>query len=351
MKNLSIKEKVLLVGLFLVLFVALAYIFVIMPLDKKTAAREVELKDREYKFQQYELIKSQNAELEKSIDETEKDIAEIETSLLADVDIDVIENYVMAIFESKGSKYLSDMKSEDIAVDDIYLPNGTVANEKLQMKRITVEYATTDGYTIPEYNKSPEWATKNGVDYDLVNQAIALMGSDDPNYAVVGYDEFIAALKVISEELPSCMKIHRVYIEDSTIGFVYLRAEVDIYSAKLGSSRVSSTEDANQVKMEWVGRTKVDCSGGMIGMPILNLNPNNSWYLVSISYDALKDFQNRPYCSYFSNAILTEMAKQEIPLYTDFENKVPGALIFAPDANAAIDPSVPVAETDDGEEA
>lgn len=334
MKNLSLKERVLLIGVGLALFVAIAYIFVIMPLDKKISQRKLDLQERELQDQQYEAIKASNDTLKHDISEAEKAVSEIETSLMADVDVEVIENYVMSVFESKGSKYLSTMSSEDIVTDDIYLPGGDIANQKLKCKRISLEYATTDGFTIPEYNLDPNWSGENGIDLEVVAEYIEHMGDyEDPRFQVVGYPEFIAALKVIKEEIPSCMKIHRVSIEDPGYGFLFLRAEIDIYSASLGESRVSQTTDPNQVKLEWQGRTKVDCSGGLIGMPLICMDKNSSWYLVAISNNVLKDFQNRPAASYFSSAILAEMAKLNLPLYEDYANRLPNSVMFLPTEN------------------
>ncbi|MCQ2467452.1 MAG: hypothetical protein MJ166_08050 [Clostridia bacterium] len=347
MKNLSLKERVLLIGVGLALFVAIAYIFIIMPMDKKIDQRRYDLADRERQDAEYEAIKTQNSAMKASIQATEKAIQDIELNLFADTDIEVVENFVMSVFESTGSKYLSKIESTDVPTDDIYLPNGTIANEKLLIKRITVEYATTDGFTIPEYNKQPSWITTDGIDLPLISDAIAHMGDyEDSRYDVVGYNEFVKALKLISEEKPSCMKIHRVYIEDSTYGFVYLRAEIDLYATQLGERRVSQTSSPEQVKLEWAGRTKVDCSGGMIGMPLLNMNEKSSWYLVGISLDQLKDFVNRPYCSYFSNAILTEMAKAGLPLYEDYATRTPNTAMFIPDPNSLVT-NVPDVDTGD----
>lgn len=321
MKNLSFKERFLLILCGLALFVAIAYIFVIMPMDKKIDARKLELEDCRAKDIEFKQIKESNDRLSIEIDKINAEIETIEKSLLANIDVDVLENYVIDVFKSGNSPYLSNITSSDIATDDIILPGGQVANEKLVQKRISVEYVTTDGgYAVPEADMDKSWVgiTENGTpgyNEEAITAAIAQMGYYPDDRDLI-YANFIAACKKISEVKSSCVKVHNITVEDSTYGFMYLRAEIDVYGANLGGSRgYDPVQDPNQVKFTWAGATGVNCEGGMIGAPILNTNDKNGFFGIVISNDKLKDFVNRPYASYFSTAIISEVAKADLPIY------------------------------------
>lgn len=322
MKNLSLKERFLLIAVGVALLIAIAYIGVIMPVNNKIDEKRIELDKKIALDKQYDEIKKSNNELRIAIDETKADIEVIENSFFADTDIDVIENYVMNIFEQEGSYYLSNIESVDITPEDIYLPNGVIATEKLLVKRLSIEYATTDGYTIPEYNGRPVWIDPLDMETSTATLAgaIAQMG----NYDIVGYKEFVSGCEIISKAHPNCIKVHKLSIEDSKNGFLYLRAEVDIYSTMLGNSRLSQTNTPEQVALEWTGRAKaeINCGSGLIGMPIICWDEGSEWFMCQISYGELKEFRNRPASSWFSNAMLTEIAKNKLPLFSDYDERI-----------------------------
>ena len=265
-----------------------------------------------------------------------------EKKFLPDLDVDVVENYIFQVFDKEEQHYLSSIKSEDIAPSAIYLPDGSIAREELKIKRITVVYATTDGYTIPEYDMNPNWRLPTGtLNEELLASQIAMMG----NFPIVGYDEFIAGCKKVAETFPdtNCIKIHKLAVEDTNMGYLILTAEIDIYSTELGASRLSEITDPGQTILTWSGETNVNTTGGMIGMPLVNMNENNSFYLTGIALKKLSEFDDRPYASYFSNAILTMIAKNSLPLYEDYVNKVSTAAteyaFNADEATEIIDPT------------
>lgn len=327
MKNLSFKERFLLIACGLLLFVAIAYVFVINPMDKKIDSRKLELEDRRARDIEYQKIRESNDRLRKEIAEIKSELKSIEADYFADIDIDIMENYIMETFASTDHPaYLNKIESADISTDDIVFPNGQVANQKLICKRITVEYATTDGgYAIPEGDGVPQWIVRDangnvGYNQDLITQSIENMGNfpDDRDYM---YKEFLQACQTIknNKKIATSVRIHDVTVEDSLYGFLYLRAEIDFYAADLGEDRLSKDQDA-KMALEWTGATNVNCDGGMVGMPIINRKSENAWYGTVIDNSVLKDFVNRPYASYFSSAIIAETAKKDMPVYDSKEN-------------------------------
>ena len=352
MGNLSTREKILIFCVALLLVCAIFYIAALRPLGNLISSASSDLADREAQMQYYEELKASNNETKKQIDAMEKTIKEQEGSMLADVDGENLVNYVMRVLEENGSPYQASISSADIPCDDIILPNGDKASQSLILKRITVKYATTDGFTIPEYDFHPQWIkTIDGVyDYDieLIEDAISKMG-DENEYPIVGYNEFIKAMKVIAKEIPSCVKIHSIKIEDSKYGFLYLNAEIDVYGANLGSSRLLPVSDKDQVKLDWGGKTNVDCKGGMIGMPLVNFNQDNTFYLYAIAGEGVDSYVDRPYCSYFSNAIMVLIYQENGRLYEDPFEKIP--YVYEPELEVVHGEETGEAGTGSGEQA
>ncbi|MCR5617660.1 MAG: type II secretion system protein M [Clostridiales bacterium] len=325
MNNLSTREKVLIYVVILLLIVGIVYVAVLRPLGKAIDSANAELDNRKSRLEYLDALKASNESTKDNISKLEKDIKAKEGSLFAHIDGDVVADYVMRVFESSNCPYLSEIKVEDIPTSDIYLPDGSMAAEKLVLKRVYVEYATTDGFTIPEFNKKPAWYTGGTeLEKDLITDAVAHMG-DPAYYQITGYTQFIDGLKTIAnnDTYKNCIKVHSVTVEDSTTGFLYLRAEIDCYGTDLGSSRILAVKEKEQVKIEWDGDENVDCSGGMIGVPLFNFNEKNSFYMYQIAGDGIEEFSNRPYCSYFSNAMMVLIYKQYGTLYEDPFEKIP----------------------------
>lgn len=322
MGNLSTREKILIFCVVLLLVCAIFYIAALRPLNNLIGNAQGDLAEREAQMQYYEDLKASNNETKKQIEATEKTIKAQEASMLASVDGENIVNYVERVLEENGSPYQAKVSSQDIDCDDIILPNGDKATQSLILKRVSVEYATTDGFTVPEYDFNPTWIKDGYYDLELVADAVSKMG-DETEYPIVGYKEFIESMKIIAKEIPSCVKIHNITIEDSKYGFCYLRAEIDVYGANLGSSKLTKDNDPAQVKLDWGGKTNVDCKGGMIGLPLVNFNQDSTFYLFGVIGDGVDTYVDRPYCSYFSNAIMVLICQENGRLYEDPYEKIP----------------------------
>lgn len=323
MGNISNREKILIFVLGAALIALIMFLAIIRPLINKNNQAKATLEERRQTDQQYRELIEANSQLEADITKAENSIKDIEGSILPEVETYSVENFIKQTLESKGSPYLSSISSESIPCDEIHLPDGSVASETLVLKRIHVEYASTDGFTVKEYNGQPRFTTDEGLyDEALISELIAGMGNwEDERYSIVGYKEFTDAMEEISKAYPTCVKIHSMSVEDSLIGFLYLRADIDCYATNLGTERLLPENDPKQVKITWSGDTNVACDAGMIGVPIINNTEGNSFYGRVISLKALSDFQNRPYASYFSSAILADIAKNQESLYDDIENK------------------------------
>ncbi|MBO7424245.1 MAG: type II secretion system protein M [Clostridiales bacterium] len=328
MSNLSTREKVLIYFVILLLVVAIVYIAAMRPLLNAINTEKAKVAEREAQLQYYEELKASNNATKKQIEELEKTIKKQEGSLVSEYDTENIVSYVLKTLEEKGSPYLKEVNTEDIVCEDINLPDGSVANEKLLLKRVSVKYATTDGFTIPEYNMVPQWVKDGAYDQELIEQAVEAMGdmTDERfgNLQLDGYKQFIEAMKEIAgSNYKSCVRVHSITIEDTFYGFMFLNAEIDVYGTALGSSRILPANDKDQIKIAYVGNENVDCKGGMIGIPLMNFNPDNTYYMYQRAGEGIDTYVDRPYCANWSNAMMVAIYKANGTLYEDPFEKIP----------------------------
>ena len=328
MSNLSTREKVLIYFVILLLVVAIVYIAAMRPLLNAISTEKAKVAEREAQMQYYEELKASNNATKKQIEELEKTIKKQEGSLVSEFDTENIVTYVLKTLEAKGSPYLKEVKTEDIVCNDINLPDGTVANEKLLLKRVTVKYATTDGFTIPEYNMVPQWVKDGAYDEELIEQAVEAMGdmTDERfgNLQMDGYKQFIEAMKEIAgSDYKSCVRVHSITVEDTFYGFMFLNAEIDVYGTALGSSRILPANDKDQIKISYDGNENVDCKGGMIGVPLLNFNSDSTYYMYQRAGEGVETYVDRPYCANWSNAMMVAIFNENHTLYEDPFEKIP----------------------------
>ena len=132
----------------------------------------------------------------------------------------------------------------------------------------------------------------------------ALYVLQDESFAgpMVGYDEFIEALKKIAEENPDCIKIHEVNVVQNA-GFLDLNASIDFFGTAL-ANRVS-TDDRTDAYTFWQGDKNVDTAGGFIGFPYIVTDENSLWYGIENPDPQCIAFIDRPFAAYWANAAYT----------------------------------------------
>ena len=101
-----------------------------------------------------------------------------------------------------------------------------------------------------------------------------------------GYDEFIAALKKINAENPSCIKVGGLTASENN-GYMTLTATINFYGTSL-RNRIS-VDDSKAPYTYWCGNTNVDTKGGFIGFPYVCDNENSLWYgVVNMGADSMR---------------------------------------------------------------
>ncbi len=321
MGNLSNREKGLVVVIVGLLIVVLFLFFGFKPLYNNVVNEKAELQNMKALEEQYNAIKESNEQKELAIREAEGMIGSLENSFLPEINTENILYFLMNTFEEQNCPYLFTWSTENVICDDIYLPDGSVANDTLLCERVTLSYSTTTGYLIPEYNRDPEWVIPaQGYDTETINAEISQMGigedglltpGNETNKTLPGYDEFINSLKVIESTFPDSIKINEIRAEDTGAGYMKLTAVIDFYAINSGN-RVSQA-DYSAPYVSWAGADDYDTTGGLIGEPILVLNPNSSYWATQIVPAEVANAEHE-YASWFSVAILRDVVGSNQPI-------------------------------------
>ncbi|MBP3811110.1 MAG: type II secretion system protein M [Clostridiales bacterium] len=301
MGNIGQREKYYLMLLGIVVVVVLVYFFGIRNLGAKHEDLVAERTRLEEQLAYYEALKTQNAETQAQIDQIREQIADEEARFLPFICSEAIEQYVLKTFEDAGCPYLVSVTATDVAPATVTLPNGSSATDTLLDKRISVQYCTTDGYNIPEYNRSATVISNGVIDEAAFNAYLDEMywhGADSR----VGYTEFLSALATLEEANPDCIKINSISIS-SEAGYILLNAEIDFFSATF-YDRVSEP-DTDAPYITWAGATNINTTGGFIGYPFIVEDPNSEWFMIMMTDSDAVEGQ-RPFATYYSNAIFTD---------------------------------------------
>ena len=314
MGNLSNREKGLIVVIVGLLILVLFIFFGFKPLYNNIQTQKVEYDKMKAREAQYDAIRDGNTAKEAAIEEANKSIVELENKFLPEINTENIVYYLMDKFESNGCCYLFDWSTEKVDCAEVTLPDGSTSSDRLVCERVTLSYSTTDGYSIPEYNRNPEWVEPGeGFNTTDINEAIAQMGyygllnsGCETNTTLPGYVEFLNTLKLIETEFPSAVKISNIKAEDTGFGYMHLIVSIDFYALD-ATSRVSIA-DTSAPYVSWSGPDSYDASAGIICQPIVVLNPGSDYWYVSI-VDSEVVQGEREFASWYSYTILSDIVE------------------------------------------
>lgn len=321
MSNLGPREKYLIIVFGIGLAILIIYLAGIKPLSDKNYDLRVEQQQLQARLEYYKALQQSNEAATSEIRALESEISDIEGTFIPEINTEALEQYVLNVFEENDCPYLASVGSESIASPSFLLPDGSVAEETLNIKRVNVIYSTTDGFNIAEYNRDEATSlidlttghiTEDQAAIDAFIDGIVWQGTE----GIHGYEEFITSLKAIKDENPDCIKVSSISIE-SISGFILMSASIDFYSANFIDrvSAVSSTAPYYQ----WAGDASYATGAGMIGLPMYVDNPDSAWYgycLPSSSASA----GTRPFASAFSSAYFnSNIISMGVPSAIDLE--------------------------------
>ncbi|MCQ2532176.1 MAG: hypothetical protein MJ093_05660 [Saccharofermentans sp.] len=322
MGNLGQREKYG-IGLVAVLIVAFVIYFAgIRNLQAKKVELEIQRADLQTQIDTLQALKDNNDVTQANIKAITEEIKEIEKTFIPVLNTESIEQYVLKTFEENGVVYLNTVSTATVPTDNIILPNGAAASESLQVLRVKVQFATSDGFNFGQYNKTPDYM--DFANREMVTELID--GQYSGGEPMVPYNEklplddylaFIKAVKEIektgipegaAEGTPStCVKVNSISME-SDGGYMLLTAEIDFYSAIL-SDRLS-TPDFGAPYITWNG-TPVSQIGtkGEMGRRLLFIESESDWnYIMLVESDAIH--KDRPFAAYWSNQLFDQIVSE-----------------------------------------
>jgi cell division protein FtsB len=298
MNNLTAREKGFMYVITLLIIVVLGYFFGIRTLNNKYDEYRAELQSLQERKAYLDQLRENNASMASEIEILKSSCSEIELSFIDRLETECIEQYVLKTFETAGCPFLTDISSGEIGMASVTYPDGTTCPDNVVCMQIAVSYTSTDGYTVTQYNRTPDFtvgAEKNAD--EAIAELSGQMGTGD--YAKrKGYDEFIAALKKINAENPSCIKVGGLTASENN-GYMTLTATINFYGTSL-RNRIS-VDDSKAPYTYWCGNTNVDTKGGFIGFPYVCDNEKSLWYgVVNMN---LEPTANKPFAPYWANTL------------------------------------------------
>ena len=330
MNNLTAREKGFLYVVTLLIIVVLAYFFGIRTLNNKYEEYKVQLQTLQERKAYLDQLRENNASMANEIEMLKTSCSEIELSFIDNLETECLQQYVLKTFEDAGCPYLMTVSSTDVGMTSVTYPDGTSSPDSIVCMRINVTYSSTDGYTVTQYNRTPDFTpgSKTPVGETIANLS-EQMGQGE--YAKrKGYDEFLTALKKINAENTDCIKVSSLSVSE-TNGIMTLNATIDFYGASL-RNRIS-VDESRKPYTYWNGDTNVDTKGGFIGFPYVCDNKDSLWYgTVNMNFDPST---SKPFAAYWAAALFQNQyaeAGGDIKVLTNFEGETTPTPTAAPAA-------------------
>lgn len=353
MGNLSAREKFMMLAIGLILIVFGLQMLVLKPQQNKTEELEARRAELQQQKDYYDSMIAASAQNREQIEVLNGQIAVIENSFLPVLNSEAIQQYVLNAFLSNGCPYLVSINCDDLTKNNVVLPDNTVSNNFVMIKRVNVTYSTTDGYCVPQYGDNPantpdsilQWTTqvKDIIDNnDALQREAEQSGIDGIVYTMInnvtGYNEFITTLQQLEAADPECIKINTFSVRGES-GYLILEASIDFYSANI-VNRVSDP-DMSPAYVTFAGNTPAH-SVNQIGLPLYPItNTDSAWAGIFLNPDEVAS-GDRPFATYYSSAVLKYFIQQDYGLarilgivdnrsYVSFDDE-------ATDAGATADP-------------
>ena len=245
-----------------------------------------------------------------------EEIKELEQTFIPKLNTESIEQFVLKTFSDNNCNYLNKIDSSVIIPDSVMLPDGTRSADTLQVLRVEVQYATSDGFNFSQYNMTPDYMRDPELVLDLIDEqdkGNAPTYPYDSTLPLTDYLNFIAGVKAIEKtgvikdgEPSTCVKVNSVTME-SEGGYMIITAQIDFYSVIL-TDRVSEP-DLSAPYVTWSGdKPSTIPNSGILGRRFLFTPADGDCDWVDIlMVDGDATHQQRPFAAYWSNALFDSL--------------------------------------------
>ncbi|MBN1892367.1 MAG: hypothetical protein JW780_06250 [Clostridiales bacterium] len=235
----------------LIALVLLGYIVLVQnPESKRLKTKNDELATLQIKKQEIDQTIMAGQGLSAEIEAYKEQIAEIEQKLLPSIETQIIAQKLQDKFVQHNIPFITKTNTEPMVEYRVLMPDGTKTSPNLlQSVLFYVQVCGTDG-----------------VNRSILDEGAALPEDEEAGYKVVGYEEFIDAVKDIEDDYPDSVKIKTIGLEDSGQGFMYYNLAVVVYSYYL-PDRITEP-DMSHDYLTWSGTPTNDIEkNGLIGIP------------------------------------------------------------------------------------
>ena len=318
MGNLTAREKAFMYAITLLIIIVLGYFFGIRTLNDKYDQYKAELQELKERQAYLDMLRANNENMRTEIDDLNEQCSELEMSFIDKLETEVIQQYVLSTFEKAGCPYLIGITSADIGMATVSYPDGKASPDSLVCMQVVVVYSSTDGYTVTQYNRTPDFTASDEEVEKTLEELLDKFGKDE--YAErKGYYEFLNALKKINSDNPQCIKVDTIKVEEGN-GAMKLTAAINFYGVVL-NNRIS-VDNRTDPYTSWSGHKNVDTSGGFIGFPYVCDYKDSLWY--GLENHNIEEGADKPFAPYWAVAIFNEQLKQAGDLKTllDFDAKM-----------------------------
>ncbi|MBR4947112.1 MAG: hypothetical protein IKZ29_00960 [Clostridiales bacterium] len=318
MGNLTAREKAFMYAITLLIIIVLGYFFGIRTLNDKYDQYKAELQELKERQAYLDMLRANNENMRTEIDDLNEQCSELEMSFIDKLETEVIQQYVLSTFEKAGCPYLVGITSSDVGMATVSYPDGTASPDSLVCMQVVVVYSSTDGYTVTQYNRTPDFTASDEEVEKTLEELMDKFGKDE--YAERrGYYEFLDALKKLNSDNPQCIKVDTIKVEEGN-GAMKLTAAINFYGVIL-NNRIS-VDNRTDPYTSWSGHKNVDTSGGFIGFPYVCDYKDSLWY--GLVNHSIEEGADKPFAPYWAVAIFNEQLKAAGDLKTllDFDAKM-----------------------------
>ncbi len=263
--KLAGKQSTLLFLLIIALILMAYILFIQNPESKKIDAKKYELTQIEARKKEIDQTILAGQGLNTEIESYKTQITEIEQKLLPVIETQVIAQKIQDAFIKHGIPFITLIQTEAPTEDRVLESDETTISLNL-MRSVLFKFQVsgTDGRTmsILDIGDTPIEeieipAPTEGTAEDLENPII---------YKLVGYNEFIAAVKDIEDDLPETVKIKSISMTDSGQGFMLYDLSVVVYSYDLPDRVSEPVMDGDYITWTGVPVSSIP-KDGLIGIP------------------------------------------------------------------------------------
>ena len=318
MSNLTAREKAFMYAVTLLIIIVLGYFFGIRTLNDKYDQYKAELQELKERQAYLDMLRTNNENMRSEIDTLNESCSELEMSFIDKLESEVIQQYVLSTFEKAGCPYLVSITSADVGMASVSYPDGTASPDSLVCMQVLVVYSSTDGYTVTQYNRTPDFTASDEEVEKTLDELMDKFGKDE--YAERrGYYEFLDALKKINSDNKQCIKVDTIKVEEAN-GAMTLTAAINFYGVNL-TNRIS-VDNRTDPYTSWSGHKNVDTSGGFIGYPYICDYKDSLWY--GLENNNIEENANKPFAPYWAVAIFNEQLKAagDFKTLLDFDAKM-----------------------------